>query len=219
MGLFDFIQSELEVSSIRTIKELNKPQHLALRKSYVYRSYARYLETADNPKKELVEKIIRKETGLKFSHEFARDTYNEIKRIRTKREYVKYLKPDTTPKLKNIPKASQSYRKDEFLYGFYIYVYDTNFKKSKKQKPVKMPKPPTAIRIAKGTPNTKEFLPFFSEELLTKREANNYMLAYLTGNEDELTEYENMIANSDPYTVFSSSKRIIGFQYTSLYRT
>jgi len=196
MAIFDFIKSELEVTSITSIKELNKPKNLALRKSYVYRAYARYLETATNPNKEAVTKLIRKETGLKFSNEFGRDTYNEIKRIHSKREYVKHLKLDTIPRLKNIPLASQSYRKGEFLYGFYIYTYDRNYTKPKKQKSVKMPKPPTAIRIAKGTPNRKEFLPFFSEELLTKRQATNYMLAYLTGDSEELEDFDSMIANS-----------------------
>ena len=76
MSLFDFIKDELAVTSIGSIKELNKSKNLALRNSYVYRAYARYLETLSDPKKELVEKYIREETGLKFSHEFARDTFN-----------------------------------------------------------------------------------------------------------------------------------------------
>lgn len=218
-NLFSFITEELQLSNI-SLKDLNtKKKYQDLRYAYVHRSYLRYLETQPkNSKgkrlgKEEVAKFIRKETGIRFSNEIGRDSYNKIKNIRTEVGYGARISKRKLAELERIPKIEYSI-KGLYGYGYTIYRY----KKSDKRKLKNLPK--SAERVSDGKYNSVSDYIFWSEVQLTGNDADLVMY-YTIGNRiQDIGQLNEMIEGSDYQDILrDKSHKIIGFKFNRLFRT
>jgi len=211
MSIFSFINEELALSGL-SIGDINSRRNKDLRQSLVYRAFTRYLSTENDIGKENLIKKIRSETGLKFSNQYGRDTYDSLRQIKRKYTYATKLNNNVLPQRSKLPLIEYDI-KGQYLYGISIYIRD---KKSGVNKGKKLPKSAYRLDVGKYT-YIKDYV-FFSEELLTKDQVISTMLEILTG-EDNGDSLARSVEGSDYKGVFDDKNSVIGFKYVRAART
>lgn len=217
--LFSFISEELKLANI-SIKDLNtKTKYKDLRYSFVHRAYLRYLETQPKNKKgkrlgkEEVAKYIRKETGIKFSNEIGRSSYNKIKNIKTEVGYGARISKHKLADINKVPLIEYPI-KELWGYGYTIYRY----KKNDKRKSRELPK--SAERVSNGKYNSVSDYIFWSEVQLTGNDADLVMYYAIGNHMQDLGRLYEQIEGSDYQDILKDkSHKIIGFKFNRLFRT
>lgn len=185
---------------------INRPKH-AENKRVIASRLLNYM-VGNNYTKGKSEKALR-ELGLKLSNAQIRQIYDTIKPPKKQSSYAAKLRDDFKPDENKIPSMRFNRKPIEgFFYAAKVYYYDPDVKKRVKL----FPKGKKYIKVgANRGYNIIRDVGFWSEDLLTKREAINIFIYLLTGENEDDDIMDYAFTGSDKMQ--GGNGQIIGFTY------
>jgi hypothetical protein len=227
--LFNFIKQDLLLEN-KSIKDINKPKNKLERYDFVQQAYNSLIVASEktvyknvkgrakpvvkNISRREASKIIRQETGLKFSDIVGKQFYEKALDIKPSVRYAPKLPTDKLPNIDKLPIVSEHPVLGTIVYGFKVY----SLCKDKKTKIRSIRDNNNTVIYSKKYNRTKSII-FRENRILTKRQVLEIFSNYIQF--EQGTIYDSNLDVSDYQGIFEDFGicDIVGFTYDRAFRT